>query len=212
MRRRPRAGRPCRCPGRARRRSMRRRARLASLRVASGDRSTIGAIWSNGTVKTSCSTNASRSGRRQACPARRTAPAPPRRPASRGARGRIRLPHRRSGPAAVRPVPRGAVRGGRATCSGRCGPPRWSARRRGWRFPRHPAGSPPVSRSQASCTASSSVVDRAQHAVGEGAQMRPGRLKACRQVRVARSPSADVGQCAHPAVAETRRPDVQVRG
>ena len=39
----------------------RRRARLASWRVASGDRSTIGAISSNGTANMSWSTNASRS-------------------------------------------------------------------------------------------------------------------------------------------------------
>ena len=39
----------------------RRRARLASWRVASGERSTIGAISSNGTANMSCSTNASRS-------------------------------------------------------------------------------------------------------------------------------------------------------
>jgi hypothetical protein len=40
----------------------RRRARLASWRAASGERSTIGAISPNGTVNMSCSTNASRSG------------------------------------------------------------------------------------------------------------------------------------------------------
>ena len=39
----------------------RRRARLASCRAASGERSTIGAISSNGTANMSCSTNASRS-------------------------------------------------------------------------------------------------------------------------------------------------------
>jgi hypothetical protein len=39
----------------------RRRARLASCRVATGERSTIGAISSNGTANMSCSTNASRS-------------------------------------------------------------------------------------------------------------------------------------------------------
>ncbi len=38
-----------------------RRARLASWRVASGERSTIAAISSNGTANMSCSTNASRS-------------------------------------------------------------------------------------------------------------------------------------------------------
>ena len=43
----------------------RRRARLASWRAASGVRSTIGAISSNGTANMSCSTNASRSGGRQ---------------------------------------------------------------------------------------------------------------------------------------------------
>ena len=39
----------------------RRRARLASWRVASGDRPTMSAISSNGTANTSCSTNATRS-------------------------------------------------------------------------------------------------------------------------------------------------------
>ena len=39
----------------------RRRARLASCRVAAGERSTIGAISSNGTANMSCRTNASRS-------------------------------------------------------------------------------------------------------------------------------------------------------
>ena len=40
----------------------RRRARLASCRVASGERSIIVAIWSNGTSNMSWSTNANRSG------------------------------------------------------------------------------------------------------------------------------------------------------
>jgi len=40
----------------------RRRARLASSRAASGERSTIVSISSNGTEKMSCSTNGSRSG------------------------------------------------------------------------------------------------------------------------------------------------------
>jgi hypothetical protein len=41
---------------------MRRRARLASWRAASGERSTIGAISSKDTANMSCSTNAMRSG------------------------------------------------------------------------------------------------------------------------------------------------------
>ena len=46
---------------RGRRSRTRRRARLASWRVACGERSTIAAISSNGTANMSCSTNASRS-------------------------------------------------------------------------------------------------------------------------------------------------------
>ena len=58
--------RPPRARGPDRRRALtppctRRRARLASWRVASGERSTMGAISSNGTANMSCNTNASRS-------------------------------------------------------------------------------------------------------------------------------------------------------
>ena len=60
-RRRPRAGGGRSASGTACSPWTRRRARLASWRAASGERSTIGAISSNGTANMSCSTKASRS-------------------------------------------------------------------------------------------------------------------------------------------------------
>ena len=152
MRRRPRAGWRCR-----------RRESDPSARCAAGRgwpacgsppviRSTMGAIWSNGTVKTSCSTNASRSARRQRFQHHEQ------RHAHRvgqhravfgvefafGVHDRIR----QMGDQLLR-----ASAGAHATCSGRCGRPRWSARRRGCRY--SSASGLRLSRSHASCTASS---------------------------------------------------------
>ena len=173
----------------------RRRARLASFRVAVGVRSTIGAISSNGRPNVSWRTNASRSAgdsvsrtmsiasptdsarsawrsgsdaSAAATVRRRPQPRRSSRPA-RGTRGRRRPRGGPPGPAA-----------GRGTAARRSS----SASRRGCR---RPSASARLARSQASWTASSASAERAQHPVGHRPQVRRGGPRSARPASRRRS-------------------------
>ena len=130
----------------------RRRARLASWRAASGERSTIGAISSKGTREHVVQHEREPLGRAAASRARRAAPARPSRRAAPRARGRCRRRDRRSGRAVRRrAAPRGASCAS-AACSATRARRRSSASRRGSRSRPRRCG---CRRSQASWTASS---------------------------------------------------------